>query len=476
MVVCCRCNRTGQCRGCACVKAGKLCSSCLPSRLGSCSNVGRRQDPASCETTTTTTTTTTTSTPANLSTTSTAVSPSPTPVCEAVSIPDSSSQNQSTSNPRNESSSLSPAPMPVLPPYDPMREQDFTWGNTDSSSFCKSIKAVYEEVTHWRKNSFQVPFGNAGKSFVAELARLYKAFASGSALEPIALMATIVLPILLLQRPHRRSKAKENASCLVRRLELWKDGDLEALTSEGRAIQRRLPRVSRKDSTNEEKLARKFANLMFQGKTHAALDLLANRGKGGLLQLEQLINQDDPYSASVREVLASKHPPGQPASPEATLQGPVTELHPIIFDSIDARLIRSTSLRVSGAAGPSGLDAHAWRRLCTAFKTASDDLCQALADFAKRLCISLLDPRGLAPFLACRLIALDKCPGVCPIGIGDTARRIIAKAVLAVIREDVQDTASSAQLCAGQISGCEAAVHSVRESLGHRGCPAGRCQ
>ena len=95
----------------------------------------------------------------------------------------------------------------------------------------------------------------------------------------------------------------------------------------------------------------------------------------------------------------------------------------------------------------------------------ADDLCQVLADFAKRLCISLLDPRGLAPFLACRLIALDKCPGVRPIGIRDTARRIIAKAVLAVIREDVQDAAGSAQLCAGQISGCEAAVHSVRESF-----------
>ena len=165
-----------------------------------------------------------------------------------------------------------------------------------------------------------------------------------------------------------------------------------------------------------------------------------------------------------RSLLASTHR-ASPLHQRPLYRGPVTELHPIIFDSIDARLIRSTSLRVSGAAGPSGLDAHAWRRLCTAFKTASDDLCQALADFAKRLCISLLDPRGLAPFLACRLIALDKCPGVRPLGIGDTARRIIAKAVLAVIREDVQDAAGSAQLCAGQISGCEAAVHSVRESF-----------
>ena len=35
---CCRCNRKGSCKGCACVKAGKPCSSCLPSKLGTCAN------------------------------------------------------------------------------------------------------------------------------------------------------------------------------------------------------------------------------------------------------------------------------------------------------------------------------------------------------------------------------------------------------------------------------------------------------
>ena len=72
---------------------------------------------------------------------------------------------------------------------------------------------------------------------------------------------------------------------------------------------------------------------------------------------------------------------------------------------------------------------------------------------------------GLAPFLACRLVALDKCPGVCPIGIGDTVRRIMAKAVLEITRVDIQDAAGSVQLCAGQISGCEAAVHFVHENF-----------
>ena len=45
---------------------------------------------------------------------------------------------------------------------------------------------------------------------------------------------------------------------------------------------------------------------------------------------------------------------------------------------------------------------------------------------AKRLCTTHVSAEIVAPILACRLIALDKCPGVRPIGIGDIERRIIA--------------------------------------------------
>ena len=60
---------------------------------------------------------------------------------------------------------------------------------------------------------------------------------------------------------------------------------------------------------------------------------------------------------------------------------------------------------------------------------------------------------------ACRLIPLDKCPGVRPIGVGEVPRRIIAKAILRIVGSDVEEAAGSLQLCAGQDGGCEAAVH-----------------
>ena len=91
---------------------------------------------------------------------------------------------------------------------------------------------------------------------------------------------------------------------------------------------------------------------------------------------------------------------------------------------------------------------------------------------ARRLCSSFVDPQSLAPFLSCCLIALDKNPGVRPIGIGEVARRIVAKAILTVLRTDIQEAAGSLQLCAGQISGVEAAVHAIHGSFNSESCQA----
>ena len=169
------------------------------------------------------------------------------------------------------------------------------------------------------------------------------------------------------------------------------------------------------------------------------------------------------------DVLRSKHPLGQPAHPNAIILNAPPEVHSVIFDSINVTLIRSTSLHTRGAAGPSGMDAHDWRRLCTSFKSASQALCHSLALTAKRLCTVLVDPSSISSLLACRLIALDKNPRVRPIGIGETARRIIAKAVLGVTRPDIQEATGSVQLCAGQTAGVESTVHAVHDCFRQEG-------
>ena len=65
--------------------------------------------------------------------------------------------------------------------------------------------------------------------------------------------------------------------------------------------------------------------------------------------------------------------------------------------------------------------------------------------------------------MACRLIPLDKNPGVRPIGVGEFLRRIIGKAILSVIKPEILSSAGNLQLCAGQAGGCEAAVHAMSD-------------
>ena len=99
--------------------------------------------------------------------------------------------------------------------------------------------------------------------------------------------------------------------------------------------------------------------------------------------------------------------------------------------------------------------------MCTSFQRASTDLCNSLNLVAQKICTTYVDPQGVAALTANRLIGLDKCPGVRPIGVGEIVRRIISKAVLYVIKSDVLEAARSLQLCSGHETGCEAAIHSM---------------
>ena len=347
-----------------------------------------------------------------------------------------------------------PSPVPTAVPI-------FVWGDHDAFDIMSKLTVMYEEIVHWRKNCFVVPYGQQGKLFVSELARLFKAYGEGSALESVALKAALAAPALLLQKPHAKSKTKDHISCLKRRLELWHKGELEELVLEGRTIQQRLRKPA--GVSGIKNLTRSFSDLMFQGKTNAAVRLLLENENSNILDLNSQSEPNNPESKSVLEELKEKHPPPRPCEPDILVPSNCEPIHPVIFESIDADRIRSVAKNTFGAGGPSGLDARCWRRLCTAFKAASDELCQSLSMVAKRICSVFFDPVALAPLLACRLIALDKNPGVRPIGICEVPRRIIAKAVLAVTRSDLLENAGLLQLCAGQKAGVESAIHAMQQ-------------
>ena len=98
-----------------------------------------------------------------------------------------------------------------------------------------------------------------------------------------------------------------------------------------------------------------------------------------------------------------------------------------------------------------------------AFGTHTSDLYDAIASMTKRLCTdrSCHEDNSLDALFACRLIPLNKNPGLRPIGIGEILRRIIGKSVMYILKPNIIDSSGDLQLCAGQKLGCEAAVHSM---------------
>jgi len=350
-----------------------------------------------------------------------------------------------------------------LPDFAPISDSTFTWGTMDSQSFCHALNCAYQKVVNWKSNCFRIPSGKFGKRFILELARLFRAAGEGSVLEGIAIKAALTLCSLVLQKPSRTSKDKQHISCLERRLKLWSDGNLDELVLEGRTIQQRLRATKPShecDSLPEGHFAHSFAKLMFAGNTKAALTLLSDHPRGKCLRLNEFVGST---GKTVRDLLVDKHPPAEPLHTGCLISdSTVPDYHPVIFDDLDGNVVREAALHTSGAAGPSGVDAYGWRRLCSAFGSVSGELCCSIAALARRLCTSFIDPLIVSPLVACRLIALDKNPGVRPIGVGEVVRRIIAKAALSIIRSDIQRAAGPIQLCAGQISGVEAAIHSMR--------------
>ncbi len=206
-----------------------------------------------------------------------------------------------------------------LPSFKPTSNVIAAWGDASGEEITDSIHRAYSEVVHWKPNMFQIPSGTAGKRFVSELSRCFNAFAMESDQEAIAMEAAMVLPALMLQKTNPKSKAKENMSCLQRRLDLWEMGDITNLLKEGRALQKSKAKLQPPSSSTEayNRTTRAFSRMMMEGRVRAALRLLADNAGTGPLNLNTCV--DEISGKTVKDILEEKHPNSQPACPETLL-------------------------------------------------------------------------------------------------------------------------------------------------------------
>ena len=114
--------------------------------------------------------------------------------------------------------------------------------------------------------------------------------------------AAMVFPHLLLCKT--KSEFDEFISkTIARRLKQWQDGDLDGLYNEGKALQMRLLKGSRRKTKTE---AQQFNKLMNTIKLSSAIAKLTDTSKG-VLSLDEMVE-----GKTVEQILIEKHPPSKP--------------------------------------------------------------------------------------------------------------------------------------------------------------------
>ena len=175
-----------------------------------------------------------------------------------------------------------------------------------------------------------------------------------------------------------------------------------------------------------------------------------------------------PFNEEVAEALRSKHPPAPcdlqlPAAPDDS-----TEPLRVTPENVK-RSIRS--FNPGSAAGPDKLSPQHLKELISQ-QTGEPGirLLTALTSLAN-LMLSGSIPSFIQPlFFGANLIALQKPDGgVRPIAVGNSVRRMVAKAAGILVGERIGNKLRPVQLGYGSSGGCEAAVHATQRFLSNSG-------
>ena len=89
-------------------------------------------------------------------------------------------------------------------------------------------------------------------------------------------------------------------------------------------------------------------------------------------------------------------------------------------------------MKTRGSHGSSEIDANEWRRILTSFKSTSNEICKSLAKLT--ILIATHELCFLDKYNSSRLIPLNKCPSVRPMGFNEVMQRIISRAIVTCVK------------------------------------------
>ena len=211
----------------------------------------------------------------------------------------------------------------------------------------------------------------------------------------------------------------------------WEKGSFAALVDDTICEIQRLPQRHR--ANDDESIARSFNSKVLSGRLRSAVHQITNREAGGVLQPLDLCTKTNTL---VVDVLASKHPPLRLPPIDDSI-GSVFESYDSVPEPlpliISADLVAKTVTKLAGSGGPSGTDAVDLQNWLLRFGASSTQLRETMASLTEWLANTHPPWAAYRALMACRLVALDKCPGVRPVGVGEVYRRLMAKCVVAAV-------------------------------------------
>ena len=377
---CCLCCDNGKCVRYSCVQAGRTCFNCLPSRGGHCSNViSDERD------------------------------------CTGAYRNHDSTQSDGDGNVHFSQRTLGES---AVSDFVRLRFQDafgaqllhFEGGSYDNT-WCK----LWLRIVSFKNCHYDLPTSAVAHDFIDLLSSEISLLARGvERSEWVLAFLSVVL-----QRDPIVRKGTDIRRLLCRRLKGWKGEKFESLVCDAECCARQFTRPRKKDDKYHTVAV--FTRLMLRGQVRSAVRFITDRVSGG-----GVLSIDSPSNVpgmSVFDVLSQKHP--EPGNVEPSTFMLCDTLPPLSNLDITAGHVEKVARQLQGAAGPGGSSALQWRDYLLRFGRHSGHLRDSVAMLARHLANRVVDQDSIHALVANRLIALDKCPGVHPIGIREALQRIL---------------------------------------------------
>ena len=310
---------------------------------------------------------------------------------------------------------------------------------------------IWNTVCTRRCKFYRLPTGKIGKQYVEMLNCELELFLKSN----IPSEKLLVFSALILHRDNKVRHSKDVKITIENRMKEWSVEKFQPLVQSFKRCTQFSSRAVRTQKSDPDEKIRAFAKMVQEGNIKNATRFLADKNGTSVLKPSDSID-----GRTVTEILPEKHPKASPLF-EVTFN--ISELPLLEKLNITSSTVEKQARKLFGSSGPSGSDANHWFDALIRFGLESSRLRDLVSQLGNLIANEIISWRKIKALFSCRLIALDKQPGVRPIGIGETLRRLLGKAVADLTGDDLAYAFRSEQLAGGVSCGIEGSIHGLRE-------------